>query len=116
MLTPEDQEIWEGSNRSFFILAGLQWKILMENTVANGLKIGARYTDVRYEDIVASPVETLRKIIKWAGLNETDGFYNRIKSIKILNQNRKWETEVNPAEIDHFNSLLGPTLERFGYS
>lgn len=115
-LSEENQEIWDRSNRSFFVLAGIQWKILMENLQDNGLKIGHRYIEIRYEDLVTSPDETFRKTLQWANLAESDKFYSKIRSIKFYDHNLKWKTEVGSIEKEYFNSLLGPSLDKFGYS
>lgn len=115
-LSEESQEIWERSNRSFFVLAGIQWKTLMENLQENGSKIGQRYIEIRYEDLVTSPEKTFRKVIQWGGLSQFDHFYSKIRSIKFYDHNRKWKTEVGSIEKEYFNNLLGPSLEKFGYS
>jgi len=115
-LSPEDQELWDRSDRSFFVLAGLQWKRLMENYAEQCPAIGNRYFELRYEDLVSAPRETLTRLLQWAGLREEEKFFRRLAAREWRDSNVKWRTELPSVEQRRFEELLGPTLERFGYT
>lgn len=115
LLSRENQEIWERSGNSFFVLAGLQWKILMENLRSAAERLGQRYLEVRYEDLVDSPVEVVSQALNWAGLSPDMGFLEKVKSAERFDANKKWRNEVGPVQRSLFESLLGSDLERFGY-
>jgi hypothetical protein len=56
---PYERE-WEEAGRSFAVLAGLQWKILMDAFEAAKAQIPEdRWLDIRYEDFVAEPREVV---------------------------------------------------------
>jgi hypothetical protein len=114
-LCEHDQAIWERSNRSFFVLAGLQWKILMENLTERGAEIAERYTEVRYEDLVRAPEITLRKVLSWSGLADDPTLFEHLQTVDFRDANKSWQTEVSLSEQQVFDELLGPTLDHHGY-
>lgn len=114
-LNPENSDIWYRSSKSFFVLAGIQWKILIENIRENGSRIGDRYIEVRYEDLISSPQETFHRLFQLTGLSQSEEFSRRLRSVDFRNGNRKWESETRHSERELFEKLLGPTLHQFGY-
>lgn len=116
LLHPEDETIWRNSDQSFFVLAGLQWKILMENIREAGMTIGDRYREVRYEDIMANPESVFSSLLEWGGLSLDPAFLSHIRNAVYRNANDKWRTQIHPREVERFESLLGPALAMFGYA
>lgn len=114
-LCEEDQELWERSDKSFFVLAGLQWKILMANHAEQGAAVGERYHEVRYEHLVARPQETLQAVLDFAALESSGELRAAIERRDIRDSNVKWKAEVPERQQELFQQLLGPTLERYGY-
>ncbi len=114
-LEEEDRDIWERSGKSFFVLAGLQWKILMENLREKGASIGDRYLEIRYEDLVASPMEVISQMLQWADLSIDPKFIDEVKRLSKYDANQKWKEQVDDVQKRAFDSLLGPALDRFGY-
>lgn len=68
-------EEWEASGRSPVILAGLAWKLLLDaHDQARAAVHPGQWLEVRYEDVVADPRETLTGMLRFLGLEWTDPF------------------------------------------
>ena len=115
-LSPEHKTIWQSSEQSFFVLAGLQWKILMENIREAGMTIGNRYREVRYEDIIANPESVFSSLLEWGDLVSDPFFLSHIRNAVYHNANEKWRTQIHQSEIERFETLLAPALAMFGYA
>lgn len=116
VLNEENEKIWQDSNQSFYVLAGLQWKILMENICEVGAAMGNRYKEVRYEAIMADPQKVFLDILQWASLDVHAEFMSHSRGAAYRDANEKWKTEIHPDGIACFEHLLGDSLHRFGYT
>jgi len=115
-LSEENNEIWNASGRSFYVLAGLQWKILLENIEQKGQQIGKRFMSIRYEHFVNDPIKIMKDIIDWAGIKSSSVFIKNCEHMRLYNSNRNWENDVNKYEREKFEKLLSPVLETYGYA
>lgn len=86
----------------------------------------SQYLEIRYEDLIRAPHETLQKICAYLGIIFSENVVDFRKSsmagkTPLLQQPiqagnaEKWRTEMNPAQIRIFEGAVGPTLERFHY-
>src|SRR5919108_323676 len=63
------QAEWEASGRSFALLAGLGWKVMMDAYAsASALVPDDRWLDVRFEDLLTDPVGRCKEIVEFLGL------------------------------------------------
>ncbi len=110
------------------------WALLWQWTVRKGRRDGqkfpADYIEVRYEDLVTHPAETLRALGEFL---DHDLDYARIQKTaigRVASPNTIWKEETNPAafspvdrwktklspqEIADLETLIGDGLEEFGY-
>jgi len=107
-LSPEDQQIWEESDRSFYVLAGLQWKLLMHSIMASSALHPVLH--LKYERLVASPEIVLSEICRFAELPTKKLGVELLKSA-----NHKWRS-IDTSEQVAFNKHLGPVLCHYGYN
>lgn len=114
-LGDEDARIWQESNQSFYVLAILHWKILMQNFTQQGSAIGERYRQVRYEDLIEAPEETLQGILDWTDLPLADSFKSALQSLSLYDANVRWRKQIAPQEQVLADRLLGDTLKAYGY-
>lgn len=114
-LSEENRALWERSNKSFYVLAGIQWKILMENLSGNASNVASRYLEVRYERLIASLEQELRHILEFIELPMAEDIIHVVRTMPVHNADTKWKMEVNPSELAVFEKLLGPSLEKYGY-
>lgn len=60
---------WEESGRSFVVLAGLLWQLLIDSFDSIRATVGpANWLEVRYEDVAANPRQTFASMLTFCGL------------------------------------------------
>ena len=115
-LDSQHYELWERHQRSFVALAAIQWIILMqafEDAIERAREGSA--LEVKYEDLCSNPIEQMRRVADFCGLDWCQPFVSRLKKHKLRNSNEKWRTELTPAQQDILHSVLSSYLERLGY-
>jgi hypothetical protein len=105
-----------------------QWRAEVEAARALGTRVGDRYLEARYEELVADPEGGLRRICELAGLAfdpvmlEYAG--NVDVSAKPHQQSlqraptpglRDWRTELSPTDVTAFEEVSGDLLRELGY-
>jgi hypothetical protein len=116
-LPADAHQVWEDSGRSFAVLAGLQWKVLLEAFEASRAEIPAdRWLDVRYEDFVAEPRERMTDMLGFLGLpwNETfeRGFATHAFSPGRTDAFRR---DLGIHDLAMLEAAISPELRRLGY-
>ena len=116
-LSDEERRDWEATNYSWPYLAGLEWKRLMASFEAARHEIGAeRWIDLRYEDLVARPVEESIGVLRFAGLDRWASLERRLAALRISeSRSDAYRDELRPEDVTLLESALAPTLERWGY-
>jgi len=111
------QEEWESSGRSFVVLAGLEWKMLIDASERAKAEVPiAQWLDVRYEDVVAEPVRTLETILAFLGLPWTDAFEKGFARYTFrTSRTEAYRDELSAFDVDALERSLAGHLERLGY-
>jgi hypothetical protein len=116
LLSPEDQAVWESYDRSFVALAALQWKIRIRAIDAARQALDTkRFCEIRYETFCAQPVETLRRVLEFAELEQSAEFDNHVKAASIKDSVR-WQKDLNPGQQVILHEVLREDLVRHGYA
>jgi len=112
------------------MVAGLYWEWAVRRGRAEGAKLGADYTEVRFEDLVRRPPELLANLGTFIGKHLDYDFIRRNAIGSVRNPNTSFGHEVesgefNPIERWHsgysaehlrmFESLVGGLLAELGY-
>lgn len=117
-LAERERRDWEATGHSWAYLAGLEWQRVMAAFEVAREEIGSeRWLDVRYEDFVARPAEETTAILRFAGLDRWDALERHIKRLSV-SEGRKdsYRDELRPEDVALLDSLLAPTLARWGYA
>ncbi len=119
---------WDRNDR--LAVAGLYWEWLVNKGREQGKRLGADYQEVRFEDLVARPQETLSRL---GSFIDHDLDYERIQRAGIgsvsepnssfaeesrgaFNPVARWKTKLSAAQIADFEQLIGDCLLKLGYS
>jgi hypothetical protein len=111
----------------------LHWQARVMAARKAGERLGsARYMEIQYEELVASPAEVLERTCRWLDLPYTDSMLDHRESVKGLglgfgraHQNvlrpvqkgmRDWRSQLSRPQLEAFELLAGRALETFGYS
>ncbi len=80
----------------------------------------ARRHEVRYEDLVSSPVDELAEICRFLGIPYDDGLFAYVDGSGYGRPDprmaRQWQKDVAPADIGRLEQRLGPALAQAGYA
>jgi hypothetical protein len=109
---------WEASGRSFPVLAGLEWKILIDAFDAARQAIPAeRWLDIRYEDVIAGPRPRIEEILRFLGLSWNEDFEGAFARYAFGSDRADaYRRELDPRDIEALDTALGEHLERLGYA
>jgi hypothetical protein len=108
---------WAAAERSFPVLAGLEWKILMDAFESAKTALPPeRWHQVRYEDVLDDPRGRIEEILRFLGLPWTDGF-ERSFARYTFGRDRAgaYRRELAPRDVRALDASLAEHLERLGY-
>ena len=111
------------------MVAGVYWEWMVNKGRKDGRDLGADYTEVRFEELVGNPRETLARL---GSFIDHDLDYDRIQktgigsvsapntsfaevSSETFNPAGRWKNSYTPENLAMFEGLVGGTLEELGY-
>jgi hypothetical protein len=109
---------WDESGRSFAMLAGIEWKILVDayEEACRVVPADARM-EVRYEDFVRSPREYLGRIVDFSGLDWRRSLRRALVSEPVhAGRSDAYRTELSADDVRRLDRALAAHLERYGYA
>jgi LPS sulfotransferase NodH len=105
-----------------------QWRTEVAGARRLGRRVGPRYLEVRYEDLVADVGAALRRICEFAQLEYEPALADYAGSVDVsakphqqsLQQPptaglRDWRTQMAPADVAAFEHVAGDLLSELGY-
>jgi hypothetical protein len=93
----------------------LQWKLTVEAIMKSASSLpGDQYMEVKYEELVARPIEIFEQVGRKCDLLWKDGLLPAITA-GMDNRNFKWQAELPVADQYTLNKLLGGFLKQLGY-
>jgi hypothetical protein len=107
---------WRESGRDPWELCARNW-VEEVRSIDAGLETIApeRVFHLTYEDLIAKPVATLRRIAAFAGLGDDPGWRMRLETLKFPNRNDTWRAQLDPETVRHIETVQRHELERRGY-
>jgi hypothetical protein len=110
--------------------AGLYWDWVVRKGRADGRALGSNYTEVRFEELVTEPRQTLTKLgdfiehdldyarilkVGIGSVSEPNTSYAKQCGSKEFNPVGRWRRGFSPEQLDIFEGLVGDTLQDLGY-
>jgi len=111
------QKEWNGAERSYTLLAGIAWKLLLES-YEEGLKEieKERYLTIKYEDFVDNPKNEMTKILNFINLEWSLGFEQQFNKQHIKSSRRQaFEKELTGFQLAEIEQSLEKKLLKYGY-
>jgi hypothetical protein len=108
---------WEASGRDFVVLAGLEWKLLMDAfDEAKRSVPTSHWMDIRYEDFVDAPRARLKGIFAFASLDWNDEFDRKFAHFAFTpSMKERFRRDLSPAQAAMLEQVLKDHLIKLGY-
>lgn len=108
---------WDQSGRSFVLLAGLAWKLLIDAFEAARRRIpDDRWLEVRYEDVVAAPRETMGAVLDFSGMEWNTDLESVLRRYEFATgRTQAFRRDLDARSIDLLDRSLYGHLSRHGY-
>lgn len=119
---------WE--ERQNLIGSGVYWEWIVQQGRQYGKLLGPDYMEVRFENLISSPLETLNQIGRFID-HELDDARIRLvaygsvakpntsfkaESSENFNPVGRWKKSFSPQQLERFERMMGPTLQELGYA
>jgi hypothetical protein len=116
-LPAEYEAEWDAAGRSFVLLAGLAWKILIDAFEEAREAVPAdRWLEVCYEDVVSDPERHLVEVASFAGLGPHERLLAAVRGAEFdARRAGAYEAELGDDAVRLLTGSLKRHLERFGY-
>lgn len=108
---------WEEGDRSFALLAGLEWKILMDAFAAAEVLVPShQWIQIRYEDFVTDPIASSKKLLGFMQLPWSEHFKSQLSSYSLSKTRTEgFRSSLTGPQLEMLDLSLGEHLRRFGY-
>lgn len=118
LLTDQYREEWLESDRSYVVLAGVCWKLLLDAFEAAAATLEPSvYRWHRYEDFLDDPEAFMRRLLKELELPWDRDFERRLQAQKISKGRlRAFEKDLTSEQLRQLENSLGEKLHLYGYS
>jgi len=121
---------WDRTQTNSLVATALYWEWMIHQGRAHGRKFPADYIEIRYEDLITSPHETLAKLgafidhdldydrIQRAGLgrlSETNSSFREEAAKEKINPLGRWKERLAHEDVAAIEATVGKCLEENGY-
>jgi hypothetical protein len=116
-LPPEYEKEWEASGRSFVLLAGVAWKLLLDTfDQAQQALPAEQWLELRYEDLLADPRTGTAHVLDFLGLPWTDAFESGFGAFSFdRTRADAWRQALGAEGAAELDASLADHLARRGY-
>jgi len=116
LLSEPHRQEWHHHNQSFIVLAGIQWKILMD--AAERSKSQLRHShilEIKYEELCANPIPVFQRVADFCKIEWRADFEARLNKYKLINTNKKYQQELTDQQQNALENVLASHLTKYGY-
>jgi hypothetical protein len=117
MLPAAYRERWLAEGRSFPVLAGLEWAMLMDSFAdARAKAAEGHWLELRYEDVVADPQQTFARALEFCGLEPSPAFDRALARYRFAaGRTDAFRRDLRPDDVAALTRVLHDHLEAYGY-
>jgi hypothetical protein len=108
---------WEESGRSFVVLAGLLWQILIDSfDAARAAMPRADWLEIRYEDVAAKPRQAFATMLEFCGLPWNAEFERGFERYTFTAaRSDAFRRDLSPTDVEQLSRILARALAARGY-
>ena len=93
----------------------IQWARSVEAARQGADGLGARYLELRYEDFVSNPRDTVARALAFLHLDAPDALVDTMASQVVSRPVPSWPRKLDPADVRALEAAVGDTLTAFDY-
>lgn len=103
--------------KAFLEVCGIQWSECVKAARKDLSVISSdQVIEIRYEDLVANPVEIMQTVLGHVGLGDAEECINHVKTNVRDSDTDKWKKNLSAAEISALLPLVSSELKSLGYT
>ena len=108
---------WSDAGLNAWDLCALNWVAELD-AIADGLREvpDEQRMHLRYEDFVASPVETLEQVAEFARLRPDAGWRRELTALHYPDRNDSWRSKLDPHLVRRIEADQADKLKEHGYA
>jgi len=115
-LTHALKEEWDKYNKSFIVLAAIEWKILIKAVLeTKRILKKENFLEVKYEDLCSDALSVLKNVIEFSELEWSREFEESVRKYKLKNTNYKWKRELTYHQQNSIEEVLKDYLKEYNY-
>jgi hypothetical protein len=117
-LPPDLEAEWESSGRSFVVLAGLLWQVLIDAFDTARAAIGSGdWLEVRYEDVAAQPRQSFARMLDFCGLPWDAAFERGFERYAFsASRSDAFRRDLDASDVERLTHILARPLAARGYA
>lgn len=118
-LTDEELMLWkEHYDGSPLALAALEWRAVIRHARSEALLYAPEdYGEIRFEDFLAAPHETVDAIFEFANLQKADRPHRFLSErLSISGVSTRWQRVFNGSDLDILDEIMEVEMDGLGYT
>lgn len=106
---------WNPDSSKWLELSARHWQKNVMEIRSHSTRLQPNYMEVRYENLVLKPRETINSITQFTQLSEDKKYIASLPNT-LKNYNAKWRTTLSNNDKKMLKKLIGKTLKLLGYN
>jgi omega-hydroxy-beta-dihydromenaquinone-9 sulfotransferase len=102
------------SGEQSIVIAANHWKHDVEEILEFKNRVGDRFIEIKYEDLVADVKSTMRAVLEHCDLRK-DRQHEELLPSTLSSMNYKWKEDLSDSQRNTVMGMLTPTLSAYGY-
>jgi len=116
LLDEEYQKSWEKYDKSFVILAAIEWKLLIDALEkSKGYLSESQFMEIKYEDLIYDTTKIFKEVIHFCELDWNKQFESKIKRFKLSDMNIKWKESLAEHQKKMLDDFLMDYIKKYDY-
>lgn len=115
-MKPEYMRECLDSGKEPIVLAGIVWKTVMDLIDEECAELpDDRLIRIRYNEMTSDLPGTMRKVVDFCGLRESQSFERHVCNTRVSNMDTKWVKMLSNRQKELLKRCLGKHLMKYGF-
>ncbi len=115
-MKPEYMREYLDSGKEPIVLAGIVWKTVMDLIDEECAELpDDQLIRIRYDEMISDLPGTMRKVVKFCGLRESQRFERHVHNTQVSNMDTKWRERLSDRQKELLKHCLGEHLIKYGF-